>query len=168
MLDNTSPLRWGVVSIMSSSLLMIAVSSKENRTLGFGTCWGGASNSIVAPLAVVEISVSEVMFCQLAMECATQPARKWSYLSLRYSLRSWTNKDKFLTDCLISSNDLIISCRLGSFCAGNLSFYDLSLKKANYKCCYRSLCVSSYRSRNDDNGVSVLARRVYALSLSSD
>ena len=60
----------------STSLSIMPLSSTEKTDCGRRVLCGRVSNSIVAPLTDVKISLSEVIICQLLMDLVMQPARK--------------------------------------------------------------------------------------------
>ena len=93
----------------------MAHSSTEKVDCGRVVLNGLVSNSIVAPLTDVRISLSEVIFCQLLMDLVMQPALKLVHLVSKYSFRSRTKEGNSLTDFLMFSRDCIMSSRFGSW-----------------------------------------------------
>ena len=100
------------------------------------------SNSIVAPLTDVRISLSEVIICQLLMDSVMQPALKLVHLLSKYSLRSRTKLGNSLTDVLMFSKDCIMSSRFGSW--RMWVFSGPSLKKAAGSLLACNVCHSSF------------------------
>ena len=116
------------------------------------------SNSIVAPLTDVKISLSEVIICKLLMVSVVQPARKWVHLLSKYSLRSHTKDGNSLTDFLMFSKDCIMSSQFGS--SKSWVFSDPSLKKAVCSLQASSVCHSSFGACAYHDGNCMGARNV--------
>lgn len=129
-------------SSFATSLSIIALSSAEKVDCGRLALYGWESNSIVAPLTDVKISVSKAIICQLLMDSVMQPARKGVHLLFKYSLRSRTKDGNSLTDFLMFSKDCIMSCRFGF--SKSWVFSDPSLKKAVCSLQAGSVCHSSF------------------------
>ena len=100
-------------SSFATSLSIVAHSSTEKVDCGRVVLNGLVSNSVVAPLTDVRISLSEVIFCQLLMDLVMQPALKLVHLVSKYSFRSRT--PPWSSDFLMFSRDCIMSSRFGSW-----------------------------------------------------
>ena len=155
-------------SSFATSMSIMALSSTEKADCGRLVLYGRVSNSIVAPLTDVRISLSEVIICQLLMDLVMQLALKLVHLLSKYSLRSRTKVGNSLTDFLMFSKDCIMSCRFGSWRKG--FFSDPSLKKATCSLqacsvCHSSFVVGAYHDGNCTGARSVSRRFCLRLCL---
>ena len=118
----------------------IALFLAEKVDCGRLVLHGLVSNSIVAPLTDVKISLSEVIICQVLMDSVMQPTRKWVHLLSKCSLRSRTKDGNSVTTFLMFSKDCIMSSQFSS--SKSWVFSDPSLKKAVCSLQASSVCHS--------------------------